>query len=265
MSTIIKNPTTQTGLKFDIRGLLIPALLIAAWQYASTLGASQAYAFVPLQQVWHALLHLLENGELWLNTLGSLQRTLSGLLIGSVSGLLLGTLLALSKTLNAIVSPLFHSLRQVPLLGLTPLIGLWLGNGESAKVFIISLAAFYPLVINTFEGLKNNEAKYQELGFLYHFSLWKSFWKIRLPQAMPHILTGMMLAVPFAWITTIGSELLFNAGAGLGNLMMQAEVGAQMDIILICAVVVTLSGIVMTYAVRKLSSYLLKWRPSNQL
>lgn len=265
MSTAIKNRLAKSPLKFDIRGLLLPTLLIAGWQYASTLGASQAYAFVPLQQVWHALLHLLENSELWLNTLGSLQRTLGGLLIGGISGLLLGTLLALSKTLNAIVSPLFHSLRQVPLLGLTPLIGLWLGNGETAKVFIISLAAFYPLVINTFEGLKNNDAKYQELAFLYHFSVWKSFWKIRLPQAMPHILTGMMLAVPFAWITAIGSELLFNAGAGLGNLMMQAEVGAQMDVILICAIVVTLSGIAMTYAVRRLSSYLLKWRPANQL
>ncbi len=249
---------------FDIRGLIIPIFLIAAWQYTSTLGASQAYAFVPLQQVGHAFLRLMQNGELWVNTLGSLQRTFLGLGIGSLAGLLLGTLLALSRTLNAIVSPLFHSLRQVPLLGLTPLIGLWLGSGETAKVFIISLAAFYPLVINTFEGLKNNESKYHELATLYGFSLWQNFWKIRLPQAVPNILTGLMLAVPFTWITAIGSELLFNAGAGLGNLMMQAEVGAQMDVILICALVVTISGIIMTAAIRKLSQRLLKWRPDNQ-
>lgn len=260
MSTLILR-----RLKFDPRGLLIPIILIIAWQYASTRGASQAYAFVPLQQVGQAMVQLIHNHELWLNTVGSLKRTFSGLLFGSVAGLLLGASLALSRVLNAIVSPLFHSLRQVPLLGLTPLIGLWLGSGEVAKIFIISLAAFYPLVINTFEGLNQSDSKYQELATLYHFSTWRNFWKIRLPQAMPHILTGLMLAVPFTWITTIGSELLFNAGAGLGNLMMQAEVGAQMDIILICALVVTLSGILMTAAVRQLSKTLLRWRPDNQL
>lgn len=250
---------------FDFRGFIIPILLIIAWQYASTQGASQAYAFVPLQQVASAFIQLIHNNELWLNTIGSLKRTFLGLFLGTLAGLILGASLALSKTLNAIISPLFHSLRQVPLLGLTPLIGLWLGSGEVAKIFIISLAAFYPLVINTFEGISKTEIKYQELAILYGFSTLAGFWKIRLPQALPNILTGLMLAVPFTWITTIGSELLFNAGAGLGNLMMQAEVGAQMDIILICALVVTVSGILMTAAVRQLNKVLLRWRPDNQL
>ncbi len=81
---------------------------------------SHAYAFVPLQNIYFAFSKLLETGELWLNTWGSLKKAGIGFILGSISGLILGTLLAYSNVLNALVSPLFNSIRQVPLLGLTP-------------------------------------------------------------------------------------------------------------------------------------------------
>nr|WP_174505282.1 ABC transporter permease [Acinetobacter sp. Marseille-Q1620] len=246
-----------------LQGLVLPILLLILWQYNAGRGASQAYAFVPLQSIYSAFITLLTNGELWLNTWGSLKRAALGIIIGSFSGILLGSLMAYSKVIHAFVSPLFNSIRQVPLLGLTPLIALWFGNGESAKVFIIALASFFPLVINTFQGLSQNEHKYHELAKIYQLSVWKEFQKIRLPQAQPYILTGLNLAVPFTWITTIASELLFNAGAGLGNLMMKAEVNAEMDIILVCAISVTLLGILMTTFVHLLAKRQLKWRPQN--
>ena len=95
---------------------------------------------------------------------------------------------------------------------------------------------------------------------MYQFSFWREFKRIRLPQALPHILTGLNLAVPFTWITTTASELLFNAGAGLGNLMMKAEINAEMDILLVCAMTVTMSGILMTTSIHFISKRLLQWR-----
>lgn len=243
-----------------VQGLVLPLLLLGLWQYNSSLGASHAYAFVPLQNIYFAFIKLLETGELWLNTWGSLKKAGIGFILGSISGLILGTLLAYSKVLNALVSPLFNSIRQVPLLGLTPLIALWFGNGEEAKIFIIALASFFPLVINTFQGLSHNDTKYEEIARIYQFSFWRKFKKIRLPQALPHILTGLNLAVPFTWITTTASELLFNAGAGLGNLMMKAEINAEMDILLVCAITVTLCGAFMTASIHLISKRLLQWR-----
>ena len=242
---------------------LIPAILIGFWQYSSTQNAGHAYAFVPLQHVYQAFISLLESGELLVNTWGSLKKALLGFAFGGTAGLVLGALLAYSRTINALISPVFNAIRQVPLLGLTPLIALWLGNGESAKIFIISLASFYPLAINTYQGLSHHDTKYSELASIYQFSVLREFRRIRLPQAVPFILTGINLAVPFTWITTTASELLFNAGAGLGGVMMKAEANAAMDILLVCALTVTLLGITMTALVRAFSKYLLRWRPAH--
>lgn len=247
----------------QLKGWILPILLLILWQYSSGKSASHAYAFVPLQQVYTAFLTLINNGELLLNTLGSLKKALIGFFLGGISGVALGALMAYSKIMNAVISPIFNAIRQVPLLGLTPLIALWFGNGETAKIFIISLASFYPLVINTYQGLSHHDVKYHELASIYQFSTWREFRKIRLAQAIPYIFTGINLAVPFTWITTTASELLFNAGTGLGNLMMKAEINAEMDILLVCAFTVTLLGILMTGSVHLLSKYLLRWRPSN--
>lgn len=243
-----------------LRGLIVPALLLLLWQWQSGRSDVHAYAFTPLQNVAASFIELLKNGELWINLLGSLQRTSTGLLLGGVAGLLLGFAMALSRVVNTLVSPLYHAIRQVPLLGLAPLIGLWVGNGEPAKVFIISLAAFYPMVLNTYEGLRHVDDSYREVGRINGFGRWLIFWRVQLPAAQPSIFTGLTQAVPFAWITAVGSELLFNAGAGLGNLMMTAELGARMDIIIVCATAVTLLGMGMSYGVNALSDHMLKWR-----
>lgn len=242
------------------RGLLLPLAIVVLWQFASGLGASYAYAFVPLQDVGHTLIALIESGELWINFYGSLQRTGLGLLLGITVGIGLGLLMYYSRVALLLINPLYNAIRQVPLLGLTPLIGLWLGNGDEAKVFIIALAAFYPMVLNTYEALRNLDNRYREVGRIYHFNRWQQFRWVLWPAALPGIVTGLLLAIPFAWITCIGSELLFNAGAGLGNLMMTAEASARMDIILICALVVTLLGVVMNYTVMRLGNYFLRWR-----
>lgn len=248
--------------RFDVRGLIVPALLLLAWQYMSGRDAVHAYAFVPLQQVGHTFIELIQSGELWINLEGSLRRTMLGLVFGVSAGLIIGVLMALSKIANTLIGPLYHSIRQVPLLGLTPLIGLWMGNGEGAKLFIIALAAFYPVVLNTYEGLRQVDVKHSELASVYVFNRWQHFGLIRLPAAFPNIFIGILHAVPFAWITTIGAELLFNAGAGLGNLMMTAEVGAHMDVILICAITVAILGILMTAVVQQVARRILRWRPS---
>lgn len=263
MSSLITSRPQFTLLPRSLKSWIIPILLLGLWQYSSSHNAGHAYAFVPLQHIYDAFISLLQSGELLINTWGSLKKALLGFVFGCTAGLALGALLAYSKIINALISPIFNTIRQVPLLGLTPLIALWLGNGESAKIFIIALASFYPLVINTYQGLSHDDPKYKELAGIYQFSAWREFRRIRLPQAIPYILTGINLAVPFTWITTTASELLFNAGVGLGGVMMKAEANAAMDILLVCALTVTLLGIAMTASVRALSRHLLCWRPRH--
>ncbi|NVO05165.1 MAG: ABC transporter permease, partial [Rhodoferax sp.] len=125
------------------KGLLLPLALLAAWEWASRQGASAAYVFVSLSTMGHTLLQLAASGELWLHLHTSLARTLTGLGIGASIGIAVGTLMAQSRVAERLIGPLYHSIRQVPLLGLIPLLGLWVGNGNSAKLLVIALAAFY--------------------------------------------------------------------------------------------------------------------------
>ncbi|MGB3611640.1 MAG: ABC transporter permease [Cellvibrio sp.] len=257
MNNLLRNVLKKSKA---LRGLLVPVLLLIYWQYASGQSATHRYAFVPLQDVGASFVELVGSGELWINLLGSIERTGVGLVTGVAVGFALGLAMYFSRIVLTLVHPLYTALRQVPLLGLTPLIGIWLGNGDEAKVFIIALAAFYPMVLNTYEGLRNVDSRFREVGEIYGFNHWQQFRRVLLPAAVPSLITGLLLAIPFAWITCIGSELLFNAGAGLGNLMMTAELAARMDIILICALVVTTIGILMNYGVSRAGDYLLRWR-----
>lgn len=250
----------MTHLLKKSRGLLLPLLLILAWEYASRQGAAGAYAFVPLSAIGAALLDMLGNGELLVNLLASLARTSSGLALGIVFGVALGVLMALSSVANRLIGPLFHSIRQVPMLGWIPLIALWFGNGEFSKVLIVSLAAFYPMVLNTWQGFVHVEQRYREVGQVLVLSPVQRFTQVLLPAALPSIATGVLHALAFAWVTAIGSELFLSSGAGLGNLMMNAEAGSRMEVIVLCVVCIGLLGYLMTLLFTRLVRHLLRWR-----
>ncbi|UTL93733.1 ABC transporter permease [Pseudomonas fluorescens] len=246
----------------NLRGLVLPVLLLGAWEYASRQGAAGAYAFVPLAQVGSALSELLGSGELLVNLWASLLRTCTGLAIGTLAGLALGTLMALSAPANRLIAPLFHALRQVPMLGWIPLIALWLGNGEGAKLLIVSLAALYPVALNTFESLRQVEGQHREAARVLMLSPGQQLRLILLPAALPGIATGVLQALAFAWVTSVGSELFLSSGAGLGSLMMNAEAAARMEIIVVCVLCIGLCGYLMSWLCSRLARRLLRWRPT---
>jgi sulfonate transport system permease protein len=239
---------------------LLPALLLGLWEFTSHRDAAHAYAFVPLEQVWTALIEQLKGGELLRNLAGSLLRVSLGLTIGVTLGIGTGIVMGLSRVALTLINPIYQSIRQVPILGLTPLIGLWFGNGETAKIFIIALASFYPMVLNTYEGLRHVDARQVEVGRIYGFGRLRLFRRVLLPAALPSLFAGLQQAVPLAWIAAIGGELLFNAGAGLGNLMMQAETGARMDVIVVCTASVAVLGIGMSALASLATTRALRWR-----
>lgn len=246
-----------------LRGLLLPLLLLAAWEYASRQSTAGAYAFVPLAQVGAALAELLGNGELLVNLWASLLRTCIGLAVGIVAGTALGALMALSGLANRLIAPLFHALRQVPMLGWIPLIALWLGNGENAKLLIVSLAALYPMVLNTFESLRQVAGQHREAARVLMLSRSQQLRLILLPAALPGIAAGVLQALAFAWVTAVGSELFLASGAGLGSLMMNAEAGARMEIILVCVLCIGLCGYVMSWLCTLLARRLLRGHPTR--
>ncbi|GLO01772.1 hypothetical protein PPUJ13061_16700 [Pseudomonas putida] len=92
---------------------------------------------------------------------------------------------------------------------------------------------------------------------------WQQLWLILLPAALPGIAAGVLQALAFAWVTSVGSELFLSAGAGLGSLMMNAEAAARMEIIVVCVLCIGLSGYLMSWLCTLLTRRLLRWRTNH--
>jgi len=241
-------------------GLLLPITVAVVWEFMSRQSDAYTYIFVPLSQIGSGFVELLQSGELLINLVATLQTTVIGLVIGGFAGLFVGGLMAVSPLANKLIGPLYHTLRQVPLLGLIPLIALWFGNDLFSKILIVSLAAFYPIVLNTFEGMRGVEHKYVEVASVLKFNRLQLLIHVLLPAATPSIMTGLMHALAFAWVSTVGSELLFSTGPGVGGLMLMAQESSRMDIVIVAVVSIGLTGLLMNASLSHLRQYLLRWR-----
>lgn len=244
----------------DLRGFVLPIAALIAWNIAAHQDTVHAYVFVPLEQVATSLWDSLVSGELLHSWIASLGRTGAGFVIGALLGVTLGALMAIWKWVDVVINPLYQAIRQVPLLGYIPLISLWFGNGEGSKIFIVALAAFYPTVLNTYEGLKGAEQKHLNVGRIFLADRWQTFRYITLPGALPGVFTGLMQAVAFAWLSSIGSELFFNPGPGLGNLMLNGQAAFRMDTVLLAVILIGLTGYLTNGLLALVAKRALRWR-----
>ena len=255
-------PRLDTPVGRILLGLFVPVLILFWWQAQSAQGGARALAFVPLQEVGTTLVAQLAGGFLLDDALATLSRAVTGLLLGGLAGTALGVAMAMSRPLDRVVGPLYHAVRQVPLLGWLPLIGLWVGNGDEAKLLIVSLAAFYPTVLNSYEGVRTVERHYVEVADMFGFSAVQRFVHVLLPAAMPLILTGVAQALAFAWIATIGTEMLLGAHAGLGATMGVAQARQRMDLILVAILAAATLGFTLNHLFARLRRHLLRWQPA---
>lgn len=252
--------TTAKPSAIGWRGWVVPLLLVVLWQFVSSMGPEYAYAFVPVPQIIDSAIELLLSGELARHVWASLLTASQSLLIGGILGLVLALLMVYWRWLDFLISPLFHTIRQVPTLGLIPLVGLWFGNTETAKLVVVSMATFEVILLNTYEGLNNVPSRYLELARSLTLSKFQLFRYLLLPAAVPSIATGVFHAVAFAWLATVGVELLFTVGPGISVIMERAQIAERMDIVIVCIGIIGLLGYLMNACCVRLSRKLLSWR-----
>ncbi|MCW7540171.1 ABC transporter permease [Aquabacterium sp. A7-Y] len=247
-------------LRTILRGAALPALGLALWWAAYRFRWTDSQLFVPLSQVWETGLRLSANGVLWEALGASLRRQTSGFLLGSTAGLVFGTALGLSRWFDRLVGPSFHTIKQVSLLAWIPLISVWFGLGDAAKVAFLSLAAFFPVVLNTFEGIRSVPRELTEVARVFAFSRWQLIRRVVLPGALPSIFTGIYLALLYSWLATLGAEYLLTSGQGIGNLLVDGREHFWMDQVLLGVVVVGAVGFLLNLGAAAMESRLLRWR-----
>ncbi len=233
------------ALPKPLRGWVIPLVLLVYWWAAYYFHMTDSKLFVSIGHVVETGIKLGRSGELWESLSASLYRMLMGFTLGSIIGLMVGGGLGLSRRFEGFVGPTFHAIKQVSLLAWIPLISLWFGLGDSAKIVFLALAAFFPLALNTFEGIRSVPRELVEVARVFAYSRWQLVRRVVLPAALPSIFTGVYLALIYSWLATLGAEFLLTSGVGIGNLLIDGREHLWMDYVLLGIFIVGLVGFVL--------------------
>ncbi|TSJ62631.1 ABC transporter permease subunit [Starkeya sp. 3C] len=269
-------PVATSGKKADARGRLdlssveariagwvLPVLLVAAWEYLSRIGYIAPNVLPAPSAVARAGWQALKSGELAHNMGVSTLRALAGLVVGGGIGLALGIANGLSELSRRYTDTTLQMIRNVPHLALIPLVILWFGIEEEAKLFLVALGVFFPIYINTLHGVRTVDPQLIEMGRVYGMSPFTLFRRVILPGALPSIFVGLRFALGIMWLTLIVAETIA-ASSGLGYMAMQAREFLLVDIVVLAILIYALLGKLADVLTRWLERTCLQWHPAFQ-
>ena len=190
----------------------------------------------------------------------SLRRVAWGLGLGIPIGTLLALAAGLSRLGDDLVDANLQMLRFVPIIGLQPLLIVWLGVGETTKVSLIVLGVAFPIYVNTSSAIRAIDPGFIELADVVGLSRWAQVRRVVLPGSLPGFLVGLRLATGVAWLLLVFAEQI-NATSGIGYLMVRAQTFFQTDVIVVCLVTYAVLGLLSDGVVRALERRWLRWRP----
>ena len=242
---------------------LVPLLLVAVWQAASARGWLSTRVLPAPLDVLQAAWTLAESGELWTHVKVSAARALSGLAIGGGLGLLLGLLTGSLRWAETLLDSTIQMVRNIPALALIPLVILWFGIDESAKLFLIAVSVFFPIYLNTYHGIRNVDPGLVEMGRTYGLTRWQLYRDIILPGALSSILVGLRFSLGLMWVILIVAETI-SAQSGIGYLTMNAREFLQTDIVLVGILLYALLGKLADVFAKVLECWWLRWHPGYQ-
>ena len=239
----------------------LPVALLLAWQLAAQWGWLSSRILPEPWAVAKAFWHLAVSGELWLHLKTSLWRATVGFVIGAGLGLLLGLLTGSFRHAETLLDTTLQMVRNIPALALIPLVILWFGIDETAKLFLVSLGVFFPVYINTFHGIRSADQGLIEMAKSYGLSGWPLYRDVILPAAMPSILVGVRFSLGLVWVLLIVAETI-SAQAGIGYMTMNAREFLQTDVVLVGILLYALLGKLADLFSRGLERHCLRWNPA---
>ena len=242
---------------------LVPLALIALWQLSSARGWLSNRVLPAPVDVATAAWTLAASGELWVHVKVSAARALTGLAIGGGLGLLLGLLTGSARIFETLLDSTIQMVRNIPALAMIPLVILWFGIDESAKLFLIAVSVFFPIYLNTFHGIRSVDPGLIEMARTYGLNRWQLYTQVILPGALSSILVGLRFSLGLMWVILIVAETI-SAQAGIGYLTMNAREFLQTDIVLVGILLYAALGKLADWFARTLERSWLRWHPGYQ-
>ncbi|MGJ5672342.1 MAG: aliphatic sulfonate ABC transporter permease SsuC [Nostochopsis sp.] len=242
---------------------VVPIILIVIWQLLVQFGWIPTRILPAPIDVVRAGIRLTSTGELPYHLGVSARRAFIGFSIGGSIAFILGLINGIIPLAQKLLDTSIQMLRNIPNLALIPLVIVWFGIGEEAKIFLVSLGVLFPIYINTFHGIRTVDPGLIEMGKMYGLNVWSLFWQIILPGAMPSILIGVRYALGVMWLILIAAESI-TFDSGIGYMAMNAREFMQTDVVVLSILLYALLGKFADVSARFLEKKLLSWHPGYQ-
>ncbi|WP_349514935.1 ABC transporter permease subunit [Leuconostoc suionicum] len=238
---------------------ILPVLILVTWQVTTSINLIDDSLLPTPVAVINKCIELFQSGELQRNMSISLYRATSGLLIGGTLGLVFGGINGISLLAQRFFNSSIQMIRNIPHLALIPLVIIWLGIGENAKISLVAVGVFFPIYINTFHGIRSIDKSLIEMGSSYGLSRKKMLSKIIIPGALPSILMGFRYALGVMWTTLIVSETI-SSSSGIGYMETNAQQFLDMPTIFLSILIYAFLGKVSDWIALSFESILLNWQ-----
>jgi sulfonate transport system permease protein len=231
-------------------------VVLTIWQVFG--GMIDPVLFTTPLEIYKAAVGMIGSGELWTYLWPSLVVLAIGLTLAAIFGVAIGLLLARFWMLDVALGVYITFLYSIPSVALVPLIVLWAGFETTAKVVILFLFAFFPMAINTYQGVRNVDPKLLEVGRAFRCSERQLWANIVLPAALPFIVTGLRLAVGRGLIGMVLADL-YTAISGIGYLIVRTAATYQVNKMFVPIVTLGLLGVTLTWLLRVLERAVAPW------
>jgi sulfonate transport system permease protein len=246
-------------IKHLLQYLGLSAAILALWQALFHLGYIKPLILPPPSQIALTFWDLLKSGALLRHIGISILRVLEGFGIAAFLGLSLGIAIGLSRTLDRLTDLIIQVIKPIPPIAWIPLAILWFGIGEQSKVYIIFLGAFFPVIINTIDGIRQTDHKFVEVARILAVPRFKFVRQVVIPGALPAIMTGLRVGLMVAWMCVVAAELIA-ASSGIGYLIMDARQLSQSDVVLVGMITIGVIGKLMDSIIKRIERRLIGWK-----
>jgi ABC-type nitrate/sulfonate/bicarbonate transport system permease component len=244
--------------------VLIIFFIAITWELGVYIGWLSSLFFPPPSVIVVTFIKLMVNNKLVDNTGVTLWRVFLGLALGGIPGLILGLTMGWSRRLYLLINPFIAAGHPIPKIAILPLIMIIFGIGESSKVIVIAMAAFFPLLINTAAGVQQISPIHFEVAKNYGANLTKIFTRVIFPASLPLVLTGLRLSLNFALLVAIAVELV-SAQKGLGAMIWLTWQTLRTEELYVSLIVTALLGIFFNFFLQRLAVYLVPWKAEQRI
>jgi sulfonate transport system permease protein len=239
---------------------IVPLTILFTWQAASQCGMLADQIMPAPTAVGEAAWRITRSGELLRDIAVSTWRAFTGFAIGGSIGFVLGMLNGLSGLSEKLTDSTLQMLRNIPHLALIPLVILWFGIGEEAKLFLVALGVFFPIYVNTLHGVRSVDPQLMEMGRAYGMSERAIFRHVVFPGALPSIFVGLRYGLGIMWLTLIVAETI-SASSGIGFMAMNAREFMMVDVVVVSILIYAALGKAADSVARLLERTCLSWNP----